>query len=341
VRLLESQLTSPPVLAHFDLASPTLIRCDASALAIGTVMSQLQGGVERPIAFASRALSPTEQRYLVGEREALTCHWACERWHMYLYRHSFTLRTAHQALTTLLATSSTGHKPLSFHRCADRLHQYNYRLQFTPGCDNVVADLQSRAIPNPPAGPSLAPGQDTTEYDLAQLLHTPLRGTVSLKELQKASADPVLFTPSTYIRQGWPAKVPDELLTYSWIRKELSRWNDTYVARTVVPGALWVCVLAMAHEGHLGIVRLKQQCFNVVWWPGNDREIETLVKDCTACLLSGKTRAPAPPHPCSRWIGRPSPGNIYNLTSVASYMACHITGGSSLWFTTSTLSGQR
>jgi len=49
VRLLKSQLTSPPVLAHFDLASPTLVTCDASALAIGTVMSQPQGGVERPM----------------------------------------------------------------------------------------------------------------------------------------------------------------------------------------------------------------------------------------------------------------------------------------------------
>jgi len=45
----KSQLTSPPVLAQFDLASPTHVTCDASALAIGAVMSQLQGRVERPI----------------------------------------------------------------------------------------------------------------------------------------------------------------------------------------------------------------------------------------------------------------------------------------------------
>ncbi|KAG7275128.1 hypothetical protein CRUP_024694 [Coryphaenoides rupestris] len=87
--------------------------------------------------------------------------------------------------------------------------QYNYHLQFTPGRDNVVADLLSRAIPNPPIGPTLAPGRDSAEHDLVQLLHTPLQGTVSLKELQDASADdPVLSTLSTYIRQGWPAKIP-------------------------------------------------------------------------------------------------------------------------------------
>ena len=70
---LKKQLTSPPVLAHFDIGSPTLLTCDASNAAVGAVLSQVQDGIERPIAFASRALSETEQRYSVGEREALAC----------------------------------------------------------------------------------------------------------------------------------------------------------------------------------------------------------------------------------------------------------------------------
>ncbi|KAK0152341.1 hypothetical protein N1851_006252 [Merluccius polli] len=172
--------------------------------------------------------------------------------------------------------------------------QYNFRLHFTPGRDNVVADLLSRAIPNSPPDPYLAPGQDQAEHDLVQLLHTPLQETVSLREIQDASADdPTLSTLSTYIRQGWPARVPDEMLPYSRVRDELSCWNDTCIARglcTVVPSALRARALAMAHEGHLGIVKLKQRCRDVVWWPGIDREIETLVKDCTACLLSARAR---------------------------------------------------
>ena len=70
VQTLKTQLTSPPVLAHFDISSHTLVTCDASAMAIGTVLSQVQDGVERPVAFASRALNQTEQGYSVGEREA-------------------------------------------------------------------------------------------------------------------------------------------------------------------------------------------------------------------------------------------------------------------------------
>ncbi|KAJ8353780.1 hypothetical protein SKAU_G00213470 [Synaphobranchus kaupii] len=146
---LKTQLTTPPILAHFDPSSPTLVTCDASAGAVGAVLSQVQDGVERPVAFASRALNPTEQRYSVGEREALACVWACERWHLYLYGRRFNLRTDHQALTTLLSASGSGHRPLRLHRWGERLRQYDYQLRFTPGRDNVVADLLSRSIEAP------------------------------------------------------------------------------------------------------------------------------------------------------------------------------------------------
>lgn len=63
----------------------------------------------------------------------------------------------------------------------------------------------------------------------------------------------------------------------------------------VVPGALRARVSAMVHEGHLGIVMLRQRCRGLVWWPGIDKEIEALVRDCSACLVSGKTSHYAPP----------------------------------------------
>ena len=308
VRALKFQLTSPPVLAHFDIASPTLVTCDASSVAIGAVLSQIQNGVERPIAFASRALTQTEQRYSVGEREALACIWASERWHLYLYGRSFTLRTDHQALTALLSTSGTGHRPLRLHRWYDRLHQYNFDLKFTPGRDNVVADLLSRAVPT--SAPTLHVDTDCMERDIVNMLHTPLQSTVSLQELKDASEqDPVLSTLCTYVRDGWPPVVPEELAAFSRVRQELSCWNDTCVARglcTVIPGALRARVLSMAHEGHLGIVKLKQRCRDLVWWPGIDKDIEALVKDCAACLVSGKTgHQPPPPLQPLAWPSKP------------------------------------
>uniref|UniRef100_A0A674DZP4 Gypsy retrotransposon integrase-like protein 1 n=1 Tax=Salmo trutta TaxID=8032 RepID=A0A674DZP4_SALTR len=306
VRSLKSQLSTAPVLAHFDPVCPTIVTCDASAGALGAVLSQLQNGIERPVAFASRALSPTEQRYSVGEREALACVWACERWHLYLYGRLFTLRTDHQSLTTLLSASGTGHKPLRLHRWADRLRQYDYQLKFTPGRDNVVADLLSRSFDAPT--PTVLP--DDNETDLVQMLYAPLQSVVSLEELKQASEqDPTLSTLRTYIRTGWPAHVLEELATFARVKHELSCWEEVCVSRgfcTVVPSGLRARVLSMAHEGHLGIVKVKQRCRDLVWWPGIDHDIEALVRDCAACLLSGKTGQSAPPplQPLA-WPSRP------------------------------------
>ena len=50
-------------------------------------------GQERPVAFASRALTPAERKYSASEREALACIWACEKWNFYLYGRKFTLVT--------------------------------------------------------------------------------------------------------------------------------------------------------------------------------------------------------------------------------------------------------
>ncbi len=212
--------------------------CDASATAIGAVLSQTQRGIEKPIAFASWALNQTEQCYSVWEREALACIWACERWHLYLYGRAFTLRTDHQALTALLSTSGTGHRPLRLHRWSDRLRQYNFDLKFTPGRDNVVADLLSLSAPPHPTTHTHRHGSGGTGHcpDVTHTLQ------VVVQELKEASEqDPVLSQLRVYILNSWPQEVPEGLAAFYRIKHELSCWNGTCVARglcTVIPGTL-------------------------------------------------------------------------------------------------------
>ena len=87
----------------------------------------------------------------MGEREALACLLACEGWHTYLYSRQFVLRTDYQALTVLLSSEGSGHRPLQIHRWFDGLNQYNFGVQYRPGKQNQVADFLSRAsgdLPN-------------------------------------------------------------------------------------------------------------------------------------------------------------------------------------------------
>eukprot|EP00063_Salmo_salar_P013349 XP_013988184.1 PREDICTED: uncharacterized protein LOC106565488 [Salmo salar] len=207
VRSLKSQLTTAPVLAHFDPVCPTIVTCDASAGALGAVLSQLQKGPE-----------PHRTTVLCGRT-----------------RSTGLCLDVRKSLTTLLSASGTGHKPLRLHRWADRLRQYDYQLKFTPGRDNVVADLLSCSFDAPT--PTVLP--DDNETELVQMLYAPLQSVVSLEELKQASEqDPTLSTLCTYIRTGWPAHMLEELSTFARVKHKLSCWEEVCVSRgfcTVVP----------------------------------------------------------------------------------------------------------
>ena len=60
---LKSSLTSSGVLAYPTREGKFVLDTDASDHGIGAVLSQLQDGMERPIAFASRTLSKSERNY--------------------------------------------------------------------------------------------------------------------------------------------------------------------------------------------------------------------------------------------------------------------------------------
>ena len=69
---LKESLASTPTLAHNDATRQTKRSSDASSHGLGAVLMQLlDDGEWRPVAYASRAMSPTEQRYAQIEKEAL------------------------------------------------------------------------------------------------------------------------------------------------------------------------------------------------------------------------------------------------------------------------------
>lgn len=141
---LKRIISTDQILAYPDFSRNFILTTDASDFALGAVLSQVQDGVERPIAFASRTLNETESKYATNEKEALAIIWAIKKYQCYLYGNKFTLVTDHKPLT-FIKTSEKNSKIL---RWRLELENYDYDVVYREGKTNVVADALSRMPTN-------------------------------------------------------------------------------------------------------------------------------------------------------------------------------------------------
>ena len=74
---LKEKIQSTPVLVFPDFEKPFLLETDASGEGLGAVLSQKQDdGHYHPVAFGSRALTPSEQNYHSSKLEFLALKWS-------------------------------------------------------------------------------------------------------------------------------------------------------------------------------------------------------------------------------------------------------------------------
>lgn len=293
-------LVDSPALAIFDPSLQTVISTDASDYGLGAVFAQVQpDGTEKPVAFASRTLTVTERKYSTVEKEALACVWAVEKWRTYLWGRRFTLRTDHQALTTLLSTKGLGRAGMRVARWSARLLCFDYDVVYRPGSQNYTADCLSR-LPLPVlADPTLDAEPDMVAQISATLSALPLADFDSA-----CSSCPELSALREQIDKTWPPcgkTLNDVLLPYHKIRDELSV-KDNYVlrgSRLIVPIILRHTLIMLAHEGHQGIVRTKQRLRDLYWWPKMDSQVQAAIASCVPCQSNDKTACtrPAPLQP--------------------------------------------
>uniref|UniRef100_A0A1A8N061 Gypsy retrotransposon integrase-like protein 1 n=4 Tax=Nothobranchius TaxID=28779 RepID=A0A1A8N061_9TELE len=298
---VKSGIVNSAALTVFDPSLPTIVSTDASDYGLGAVLTQVHpDGIEKTVAFASRTLSTAERKYSVVEKEALACVWAVEKWRTFLWGTRFTLRTDHQALTTLLSTKGLGRAGMRIARWSARLLCFSYDVIYRAGVHNHTADGLSR-LPLPLD----AKAEDITEPDMVALLETDLRA-LSVSDFDAASgACPELDALRAQIKGGWPKtakSLPPVVKAYFAVRDELSV-QDVKVFRgphrLIVPVALRYQLVTLAHETHQGVVRTKQRLRDLYWWPGMDSCVEDFISTCTTCRSHDKTARtyPAPLQP--------------------------------------------
>ena len=139
---LRSNLEKTTKLTLPNFKKTFLLACDASGVALGAVLSQLDDEKnERSIAFASRILSKTEQKWGITEREAFAIVWSVNYFRSYLLGNKFDLFTDHRPLTFLQILKNPSPKIAWW---LLQLEEYEYNINFKEGKSNANADAMSR-----------------------------------------------------------------------------------------------------------------------------------------------------------------------------------------------------
>lgn len=138
---LKNALMTTPVLALPNASDPFILDTDASNVAIGAELIQVQNGVERTIAYSSFALTPEQLNYCTTRKELLAVVRFTRHYRHYLLDREFTVRTDHSSLTWLLNFREPQGQ---LARWLEELSQYHMTVQHRPGKQHVNADALSR-----------------------------------------------------------------------------------------------------------------------------------------------------------------------------------------------------
>ena len=128
-----------PVLQYYDPFKPVRVQVDASESGLGAVV--MQNG--RPIAYALKSLTTTQQAYAHIEKEALALVFGCEKFHHYLYGRNFVAETDHKP-QEIIMKKPLHLIPMRLQRMRIRLQRYNVTVQYKPGKSIPVTESLSK-----------------------------------------------------------------------------------------------------------------------------------------------------------------------------------------------------
>lgn len=282
---LKQALVSDPVLGLFNEDDPTELHTDASGYGIGAVLTQIQGGVGKVIAYASRILTKAERNYSTTERECLAVIWAVKKFRPYLFGKQFTVVTDHHSLCWL-----TGLKDPSgrLARWALQLQEYDISVVYKSGKKHKDADSLSR---NP------------IEVDESgnQIIAAASRDNIDIGTEQRKDAE--MSKIIDVHERGSKTDAKFHLIDGVLCKKNFDPDGKTWLP--IIPKHMRLGILWHFHDaptaGHLGIARTYDRIRRRFYWPGMYRHIKRYVTHCHEC----QRRKTAPQQPPGRLMPIP------------------------------------
>ena len=343
---LRDLLLKAPVMRPFDFSRPVVIDTDSSQYCTGAVLLQPYqsddpGHAQRlcAVAYDSRMLDETQQRYSAQERELLAIVRALQQWREWVEGLSITIRTDHQSLTLIRTKREL---PARIIRFLSIIEHFNPVIIYRLGSSNHVPDWLSRPPQVFPISTSRHPRRKharrpQTPVEIALSDPEPITPVASRPSTPppRRSANPRSSnSPAQSTRKADTHRVPtmleveliaDHLLRQqplninrdkAWVHShffvhdgELYYRRDTTLLRVLEHEAyLQHAKRTHVQAGHCSIGALQRLMSRNFWHPDDVLLTQEVIRDCPTCALS-KRPAPAarliaplsPVPPFTRW----------------------------------------
>ena len=288
-------ITNSPALGFHDPSKPLTLESDASKNGLGSCLMQN----DRPIAYASKSLTKTEQGYAQIEKELLAILFGCKRFHQYTYGRPIRVHTDHKPIVSIMKKPLSAASP-RLQRMLLQLQNYNLDVHYVRGTDIPVSDFLSRHSLTD-THPKLIEGLDLHVHAIKQQLfvtdsrldsiRTAIKNDIKMQKLKQT------------IACGWPdlrAECDPGILDFWNHRDELSFEDDLIFRgqKLLIPHALRQEMISKVHTGHLGVSKTLERAKDNLFWPGMSKDITEHVLQCAICLKHRDSNAKEPliPH---------------------------------------------
>ena len=314
---LKKDLASDQVMAHPDLNSPYILYTDACDYAIGGILCQEdENGIERPIQYVSAQLNQTQRRWATVEKEAYAVIYCLKKLRTYLLGADLTVYTDHKPLMCLFTSEVANTK---IQRWAVLLSEFNARIKYRPGENNVRADMLSRLKDSPETDEEVF----CLDYDLAVIdMETtwvvpeddPDLGQLILPD--PLDYDDVAAAQHAEFPEEWEAAVAKEegyFLREGMVfsSRRTNRYEPLY-PRLLLPEQFRQQILERCHQeaGHAGAVKTMLKVQDHYVWPRMRTDTDEFYKACPLCHVhvARPDRPPMGEMPVAQ-----SPGQIWSM----------------------------
>ena len=310
-KAIKALFKDTPVLRYPTEHGHFILDTDASNESIGAALSQMQEGIEVPLAFASNSMNKAQRNYCTTKRELLAVVVYTKKFRHFLYGGNFTLRTDHSALKWLLnfkeAEGMIG-------RWLNHLSEFgleNSHIQHRPGVKHINADCLSRR----PIRKCVRTDCDDCGAHNAVVANVRLPYDGLLQNLLEWSSDTIreyqLTDPTiARLRDIVPTGVcpvrPELSLENREMRRFLAQFTELEmrddllcrwktcpgkrrVLQIVIPTAMRRDILYYCHghstSGHFGKKRSLERLSRRYYWPGMSGDLLRWITTCPACCM--------------------------------------------------------